>query len=143
MTDREELYKKYPQLFKPGEGGRPKGTKNKSPKLIREAITKVIEGKADKLDEWIDEIADQGIYGRVKAIELIIKLAEFVLPKLSKNQISAEVTNQTVIVGKPKDLELPKAEATDDVHDLTPEPESEKQHPNNNTDDKADDVSGD
>ncbi|MGC3947942.1 MAG: hypothetical protein QM762_26115 [Chryseolinea sp.] len=72
--DKEEMYRKMPQLFKPGEGGRPKGTKNKSPKLIREAITKVIGGKADKLDEWLDEIADQGVYGKAKAIELIICL---------------------------------------------------------------------
>lgn len=141
MSNRDELYKKYPQLFKPGEGGRPKGVKNKSPKLIREAIQKIVEGKADKLDEWIDEIADQGVYGKAKAIDLIIKLAEFVLPKLSKNQISAEVTNQTVIVGKPKDLELPKADATDNVHDITPEAEPEKN--NNNTYSNDNEVSGD
>jgi hypothetical protein len=105
--NKEELYRSRPQLFKPGEGGRPKGTKNKSTREIREAISKVVSGKADKLDEWLDEIAAEGVYGKARAIELIIKLSEFVLPKLSKQEISGQIEHKPIIVGKPKDLELP------------------------------------
>ena len=68
-------------------GGRSKGTPNKVASDIREKFNLLIEGQLDNLDGWINEVAKNDPKA---ALDTIIKLAEFVIPKLSRIQTNQE-----------------------------------------------------
>jgi hypothetical protein len=67
--------------FQPGDenAGRPKGAQNKEAKAIREAFAKFIDGKLPEVADWLEEIREND---PVKAFELMLKMSEYVLPKL-------------------------------------------------------------
>lgn len=66
-------------------GGRKKGTPNKEVKDIREAFQVLIENNLDKMELWINELAEKN---PEKAINTILRLSDFILPKLSKTEIT-------------------------------------------------------
>jgi hypothetical protein len=67
--------------FQPGDenAGRPKGTQNKEAKQIREAFAKLLENKMPEVEEWLEDIKEND---PVKAFELMLKMSEYILPKL-------------------------------------------------------------
>jgi len=69
-------------MFKAGESGnpngRPKGRENKVTTEIRQAYADLIHGNLDNITMWLQEVADRDPQ---KAIECLIKLSPFVLPK--------------------------------------------------------------
>lgn len=78
---------------KPGKPGRPKGLPktgggsrkgipNKATKNAREAIARFIDGNADRLQGWLDEIAEQE--GPKAAFTCFADLLEYHVPKLSR-----------------------------------------------------------
>lgn len=84
-------------------GGRKKGTANKVTKEIKEAYQQLINNNLDNLDTWIKDIAKDN---PVKAMELIIKLSDFVLPKMKNIEstlfVEPEVnTEKTILVYGP------------------------------------------
>ena len=81
-------------------GGRAKGTPNKSNAKIREAFQLLIEGNLDKMEDWIAAIAKKDPKG---AMDLIVKLSEFYLPKLSRTEVKGEI-EQKVKLGYHKDF---------------------------------------
>ena len=68
--------------------GRPKGTPNKTTKEIREAYQCFIEDNTEKLQEWLERVAEKN---PAKAIELMANLSEYILPKLSRSEVKAEI----------------------------------------------------
>ncbi len=66
-----------------------KGTPNKSTKEIREGFQCFVEDNIPKFQEWINEVADNN---PAKAIELVTSLGEYILPKLSRTEIEADIT---------------------------------------------------
>ena len=72
--------------FKPGDprAGRPAGTPNRATSEVRAAFARLVEGNADKLQDWLDATADKD---PGKAIDLVAKLAEFIIPKLSRSEL--------------------------------------------------------
>ena len=66
-------------------GGRKKGTPNKEVKDIREAFQVLIENNLDKMDLWINQLAEKN---PEKAINTILRLSDFILPKLTKTEIT-------------------------------------------------------
>ena len=67
-----------PQLFKPGEGGRPKGVKNK--------ITREIQAKVEWVLELLDETIEEDLM-KMKAperVKLWTDLQEYIRPKLQR-----------------------------------------------------------
>lgn len=64
-------------------GGRKKGTPNKKTKEIKEAFELIVDNNLNNIDEWIKNIADDN---PEKAINIILKFAEYVLPKLNKTE---------------------------------------------------------
>ena len=68
-------------------GGRQKGTANKATARLREAFTGLLEGNISRVQELFDKVAEKNPQ---KALELMLKLSEFVLPKLR----AIEVNNQ-------------------------------------------------
>ena len=67
--------------FQPGDenAGRPKGTQNKEAKAIREKFAQLLENKMPDVEEWLNEIKEND---PVKAFELMLKMSEYILPKL-------------------------------------------------------------
>lgn len=66
-------------------GGRTKGTPNKQTAEIREAYKALIESNLENMSKWIKTIAKDN---PEKAIDLMIKLSEYVVPKLNRMEIS-------------------------------------------------------
>jgi hypothetical protein len=69
-------------MFKSGQSGnpngRPKGGENKVTTEIRQAYADLIHGNLDNITVWLQEVA---VRDPQKAIECLIKLSPFVLPK--------------------------------------------------------------
>jgi len=64
-------------------GGRKKGTPNKITQDVRSAFKQLIESNTDNLFVWLDKIAKDN---PEKAFDLILKLSEFVTPKLNRTE---------------------------------------------------------
>ena len=75
----------YKNLGKAGPG-RPKGLRNKSTANAREAITRFVDGNADRLQEWLDQIAVQD--GPQAAFKCFSDLLEYHIPKLARSEVS-------------------------------------------------------
>lgn len=67
--------------------GRPRGSVNTNARLIREKFNDVLENQLDNLDGWLTEIAKDD---PKSALDMIVKLAEYCLPKLSRVQSTVE-----------------------------------------------------
>jgi|DEB0MinimDraft_6_1074348.scaffolds.fasta_scaffold34736_3 uncharacterized protein YeeX (DUF496 family) len=65
-----------------------KGTPNKTTKEIRDSFQMFVENNVSKFQEWIDEV---GKTNPAKAIELVANLGEYILPKLSRTEIDADI----------------------------------------------------
>jgi len=67
--------------------GRPPGTKNKKTQAIREAYQKLTEDNLENMSIWIQQVAadDPG-----KAMDLMIKLSEYVLPRLARTELTGQ-----------------------------------------------------
>jgi len=68
--------------------GRPKGTQNKVTTETREAFKTFVEDNQEHFQGWIERVAETN---PAKAIELVSNLAEYVLPKLSRTEVIAEI----------------------------------------------------
>jgi hypothetical protein len=79
-----------PQLFKPGEGGRPKGIKNK--------ITREIQAKV----EWVLELLDETVEEDLKKmkppdrIRLWADLQEYIRPKLQRVNLDVGAEDKVI-----------------------------------------------
>ena len=69
-------------------GGRVKGTPNRATGAVRDVFSKFVESNAEKVQELFDRVAedDPG-----KALDLLARLSEFVVPKLSRATIDGEI----------------------------------------------------
>jgi hypothetical protein len=75
----------YKNLGKPGPG-RPKGMPNKATAAAREAIAAFVDGNADRLQGWLDEIAAEK--GAQAAFECFSTLLEYHVPKLARQEVT-------------------------------------------------------
>ena len=75
--------------FKKGEvsnpKGRPKGKPNKSTAEIREAYQKLVEDNLTNMTEWLTQVAADN---PEKAMELMLKLSEYMIPKLARQEVT-------------------------------------------------------
>jgi len=82
-------------------GGRPKGVKNKITREVKTKIEQLLNGTKSDVKKWLTQVAkdDPG-----KAVDLWLKLAEFVVPKqgrvisFNSDDESDEVTEVSVTV---------------------------------------------
>lgn len=76
-------------MFKPGESGnpngRPKGSVNKNTAQIREAYQKLTEDNLDNMTLWLTQVAAEN---PEKAMDLMLKLSEFIIPKLARQELT-------------------------------------------------------
>ena len=68
---------------KPGPG-RKKGIPNKSTTFAREAIARLVDGNADRLQGWLDAIAE--IEGPLAAWKCLQDVMEYHIPKLARTE---------------------------------------------------------
>jgi hypothetical protein len=71
--------------------GRPAGTPNKVTSVIKERFQDLTENNLDRIQSWIDKVGDKD---PAKAMELYLKLAEYVTPKLARKENRIEVDKQ-------------------------------------------------
>lgn len=69
--------------------GRPKGTPNRTTKEVRQQFEHLLNNNIDKLQSLFDKVAEEN---PTKAIELILKVSEFVLPKMKAVEVSTMET---------------------------------------------------
>lgn len=73
--------------------GRPKGLPNKITVEFRETVRKVLEDNAANVGKWLTQIAEGEGDGKAdpgKALDLLVKLAEFAAPKLARTEHTGE-----------------------------------------------------
>lgn len=77
-------------VFKGGDeninrAGKKPGTVNKTTKEIREAYQNLVEMNLENMSLWIAQIAAES---PEKAMDTVIKLSEYILPKLARTEIT-------------------------------------------------------
>lgn len=65
-------------------GGRREGTPNKTTTEVREAFQELISGNLDSMNEWIEQVANDN---PAKALELLLKMSDFILPRLNRVEV--------------------------------------------------------
>jgi len=83
--------------------GRPVGSPNKSTALAREAIARFVDGNADKLQGWLDEIAKSEKHGPKVAFDCFMQVAEYHVPKLARVEQVGDTDKPIVHIFKWKD----------------------------------------
>ena len=76
-----------------GKNSSRKGIPNKSTQEIRDAFQCFVENNVGKFEEWIMRVAEKN---PAKAIELVSNLSDFILPKLQRTEMKAEVKTEDV-----------------------------------------------
>ena len=66
--------------------GRPKGSPNKATFRAREAIAQFIDGNSERLQGWLDEIAEQD--GPMAAFKCFADVLEYHVPKLARTEVT-------------------------------------------------------
>lgn len=67
--------------------GRPKGVPNKNTIAIREAYQNLVEMNLDRMSIWISQIASED---PAKAMDTMIKLSEYIIPKLARTEMTGQ-----------------------------------------------------
>ena len=75
--------------------GNRKGIPNKTTQEIREAFQLLIENNQDKMQLWLTETAMEE---PARALEIILKMSEYIVPKLSRSEVKAEITDKSIVI---------------------------------------------
>ena len=78
--------------------GRPKGVPNRATKDIKQHYADLIAGNLDRIQGWLDRVAEENPQA---AIDLLIKLSPFVIPKNVSQEITFESPINIVIPKNP------------------------------------------
>lgn len=77
-------------------GGRKPGSLNKASVAAKEAIASFVDGNAQKLQGWLDEIAEAD--GPRAAMQCFCDLLEYHVPKLSRSELTGKDGKDLVLV---------------------------------------------
>jgi hypothetical protein len=84
--------------------GRMKGVPNKATTNAREAIARFVDGNADRLQGWLDEIAEQ--QGAMAAFRCFADVVEYHVPKLARTELTGKDGGPVRIVASQDDEKL-------------------------------------
>jgi hypothetical protein len=90
--------------FGPGNPGKPKGAVNHSTKLAREAIARLVDGNAERMQGWLDQIAEQE--GPLVAWRCLNDVLEYHIPKLARTEHVGEGGGPVRIIATAHDEHL-------------------------------------
>lgn len=76
-------------------GGRAAGTPNKATAAAREAIARFVDGNADRLQGWLDEIHAEK--GAEAAFSCFSSLLEYHVPKLQRTELTGKDGNNITV----------------------------------------------
>jgi hypothetical protein len=82
-------------LPRPDGAGRKAGTPNKTTAEFKEAVADLIAYNQSKLQTWLDDVAKDD---PAKAFDLLLKMMEFVIPKLSRTEYKEPENQQTSVI---------------------------------------------
>lgn len=71
--------------FKKGQGGRPRGAKNKVTEQIRENFAKLVKSNLDKMANDLEELEPK------ERLKLIIELTKFIVPTLKSQELKTDL----------------------------------------------------
>jgi hypothetical protein len=77
---------------RPKTGGRQKGTPNVVTRDLRLSISALLEGNVDNVQRWLYEVAKTD---PAEAVELFLRLLEFITPKLRAAAVGLEMHDTT------------------------------------------------
>jgi hypothetical protein len=84
--------------------GRKPGSQNKATANAREAIARFVDGNADRLQGWLDEIAEQ--QGAMAAFRCFADVVEYHVPKLARTELTGKDGGPVRIVASQDDEKL-------------------------------------
>lgn len=74
---------------KPPKGkGRPPGSPNQSTAMARDAIARLVDGNAERLAGWLEDIAVE--HGALKAWDCMMDVLEYHIPKLARTEMTGK-----------------------------------------------------
>jgi len=76
-------------------GGREKGTENKVKKDVKQAFQTLVEGNLSNIEKWLQEVGKEN---PAKACEILLKLSEFIVPKLKSVDQQIEISDRPMFV---------------------------------------------
>jgi hypothetical protein len=80
---------------------------NKTTTLAREAIAKLVDGNAHRLEGWLQEIAQDEKHGPVVAWRCFMDVVEYHIPKLARTELANADGKAFKVVGMtPSDEDL-------------------------------------
>lgn len=71
--------------FSGNPSGRKKGSKNKTPLIIKQAFEQLVSNNLENMSLWLEQVAEQD---PAKALLILEKFSEYCLPKLSRTEVS-------------------------------------------------------
>ena len=80
--------------------GRPKGRPNASTESIKKYYMDLLDGNLDNIQEWLDRVSENDPKG---ALDFLIKLSPFVVPKKTETDLTVENPLKIVIPPKTED----------------------------------------
>ena len=89
----------------PKTGGRQAGTPNKATGAARLAFAAFVDNNADRLQAWLDDIANNEKFGSKVAFDCLMQVAEFHVPKLSRTEHTSPQDEPVTIVHEHKFLD--------------------------------------
>ena len=109
------------------KGGRPKGSRSKSLEMTRDSIARFVNGKfeAKEIEKLYNQILAEN--GAKDAMNALIALSDFVLPKLQRVEHTGKDGSELSIEHVLNTLDAPKHfhalpdKHDDDIIDITPE----------------------
>jgi hypothetical protein len=75
--------------------GRPAGSPNRATAEVRDALSDLVAGNVSRLQEWLDRVAK---HNPKAALEIYVKLVEFVVPRLARHSVENSREPQTITV---------------------------------------------
>lgn len=83
--------------------GRPKGSPNKSTAKAREVFAAFVDNNADRLQEWLEQVAADPKHGPKVAFDCLMQVSEYHIPKLARTEHIGNDEKPVVHVFKWKD----------------------------------------
>lgn len=77
-------------------GGRQKGSVNKATANAREAIARFVDGNAERMQGWLDDIAADEKQGPREAFRCMMEVMEYHVPKLARTVVVGDTDHPQV-----------------------------------------------
>ena len=75
--------------------GSRKGVPNKTTAEIRNAFQMLVEDNLDNMKVWLSDVAQED---PERALEIILKMSEYIVPKLSRTEVKADNTDKSIVI---------------------------------------------